>query len=91
MSDLISRQSAIDALYHHFPHMTREECAAILHEVGDVQPEIVRCKDCKYWHQFSSCSAFPEYHECGASGFAHIQTIAEEFCNRAERRQDAAD
>ena len=37
MSDLISRQSAINALYHHLPHMTREECAAILHEVGDVE------------------------------------------------------
>ena len=41
MSDLISRQSAINALYHHLPHMTREECAAILHEVevGNVETE----------------------------------------------------
>ena len=44
MSDLISRQSAINALYHHFPHMTREECAAILHEVGSDREEQTRGK-----------------------------------------------
>ena len=55
---------------------------------AEVIGELIRCKDCKHWHQFSSCSAFPEYHECSASGFAHIQTTAEEFCNRAERKED---
>lgn len=38
MSDLIDRESAIDAIYHHFPEKSREECAAILHEVTS-QPE----------------------------------------------------
>lgn len=38
MSDLISRQSAIDAIYHHFPDKTREECAMILHEVPSAEP-----------------------------------------------------
>ena len=38
MNDLINREAAIDALYHHLPEKSREECAAILHEVPS-QPE----------------------------------------------------
>lgn len=49
------------------------------------QPEIIRCKDCVYWDSLPSSSA-PEYHECVKRPF-HINTIAEDFCSRAERRQ----
>lgn len=48
MDDLISREDAINAIYHHFPSMTMGECANVLHEVPSAQPEIIRCKDCKY-------------------------------------------
>ena len=82
MSDYISRQSAIDALYHHFPNMTREECAAILHEVGDVEQEIIRCKDCKHYDEGSvfRCSG------CEKDG---RMTELDDFCSYAERREDA--
>ena len=33
VTDLISRQAAIDAIYHHLPGKTFEECAQMLHEV----------------------------------------------------------
>lgn len=36
MSDLIRRQDATNAIYHHFPHLTMDECRAILHEVSNV-------------------------------------------------------
>jgi hypothetical protein len=39
MDDLISRQAAIDAMYHHFCDKSREECAQILHEVPSVTPQ----------------------------------------------------
>lgn len=39
MTDNISRQAAIDAIYHHFPDKTREECAMVLHEVPSAQPD----------------------------------------------------
>ena len=48
MSDLISREDAINAIYHHFSNMTMGVCANVLHEVPSAQPEIIRCKDCKY-------------------------------------------
>lgn len=39
MSDLIGRQDAINAIYHHFPHLTMDECRAVLHEVPSAQPD----------------------------------------------------
>lgn len=39
MSDLISREDAINAIYHHFPQMTMSECAVMLYEVSSAQPE----------------------------------------------------
>ena len=39
MNDLISRQAAIDAIYHHMPNKTMDECRAMLHDVPSAQPE----------------------------------------------------
>lgn len=60
MRDLIDREAAIDAIYHHFPGKSREECAMILHEVPS-QPERKKGKwewDAEegYW-----CSECKEY------------------------------
>ncbi len=33
MDDLIKRQDAIDAIYHHIPDKTMDECRMMLHEV----------------------------------------------------------
>ena len=40
------------------------------------QPEIVRCKDCK-WKQGAECVRF-----------ADVRPFADDFCSRAERRTD---
>ena len=45
MDDLISREDAINAIYHHFTNMTMGECANVLHEVPSAQPE-GRCVNC---------------------------------------------
>lgn len=39
MSDLISRQAAIDAIYHHLPSVSRTRARTMLHEVPSAQPE----------------------------------------------------
>ena len=49
MSDLISRQAAIDAIMGeptdaHYPSWYAER----LEQLPSAQPEIIRCKDCKY-------------------------------------------
>jgi hypothetical protein len=46
MDDLISRECAINALYHHLPSKSMEECTVILHEVPSAQPEMRHCVNC---------------------------------------------
>ena len=50
------------------------------------QPEIIRCKDCRYWGAYPSSSATPWLHECHAR-IARLHTAADEYCSRAERRE----
>ena len=56
--DLISRQAAIDAIrastskYTGFMEMemyTDDDAVEAIEGVPSVEPEIVRCKDCKWW------------------------------------------
>ena len=42
MNDLISREDAINALYHHLPNKTREEVTGLLHEVPSVDDGFTR-------------------------------------------------
>ena len=46
MDDLISRQAAIDALED--ATFDFEACKIVLEQLPSAQPEIIRCKDCKY-------------------------------------------
>jgi len=57
MSDLISRQAAIEALRNRWLKTINfdgigediaEECEICLRTVPSAQPEIIRCKDCKH-------------------------------------------
>lgn len=46
--------------------------------------EVVRCKDCKYWDSYPSCSALPDYHRCRL--YRQLATRAIDYCSRGERR-----
>ena len=51
MDDLISRQAAIDALIKWWYGYEPPDIGAfenIIEKLPSVQPEIIRCKDCKY-------------------------------------------
>ena len=54
MNDLISRQAAIDALMeildrpNHAEFLYTDEICKALKALPSAQPEIIRCKDCKY-------------------------------------------
>lgn len=87
MSDLISRQAAIDALGEEPPvwydgedeiaerNQWRRDVNAIK-AVPSVQSEIIRCKDCR-WKYGAECVRFAE-----------IRPFPDDFCSRAERRTD---
>ena len=52
----------------------------------DAQPEIVRCKDCKYWNS-GSCEYREHAVNCQDYMVGDIETEAEHFCGYAERRE----
>ncbi len=89
MDDIIYRQAAIDALAEHEKSRGHNytlfvdivsECAEIIRNLPSAQPEIIRCKDCKYFNSyFVECD-----HE---SGLKHIKD-GHDHCSYAERRTD---
>lgn len=84
MSDLISRQAAIDGKIY----IQRSDGAEIyddyavpvgyLKQLPSAQPEIIRCKDCNHYN-----AGF----ECLIEGYG-IERDKEWFCGSAERRTD---
>lgn len=83
--DTISRQAAIDAINSHFGFNTEEEYGSAVQEVINglppAQPEIIRCKDCRYYRWESDMCDYP---------YATAQNVVHEddFCSNAERRTD---
>lgn len=65
----------------------------IVREIGypgavmqEVIGELIRCKDCRWWDVSPSSTSAPAFHRC--RGFEKHHTKADEFCSRAERRED---
>ena len=93
MSDLISRQSAIDLLRAYLvgkrcPDDGTLTCRLIENEVVNklppIQPEIIYCKDCGYRDDYGCC----KYWKALAIGDIPIATDDNDFCSHAERRND---
>ena len=92
MSDLIDRQAAIDALRDYLiekrcPDDGTLTCRLIENEVinklPSAQPEIVRCRKCKWWELTPDNTKLPDWHRCRFYGTIH--TRVDEFCSRGER------
>lgn len=47
------------------------------------QPEIVRCRECKWWELTPDNTKLPDWHRCRRYGTIH--TRVEDFCSRGER------
>ena len=84
-TDLISRQAVIDALEDAedaFGYLTKD-WREVLEQLPPIQPEIVRCKDCKYAEYIDDVQAL-WCTECGQG-----RTVApNDFCSYAERRTE---
>lgn len=72
MSDLIDREEAIDAVFGRSHDIIKQR----LKNLPPAQPEIIRCKDCK-WKQGAECVRF-----------ADVRPFPDDFCSRAERRKE---
>ena len=91
MGDLISRQAAIDRINKQREHLQPDIypqdkigdaayriCAEFIERLSSAEPEIIRCKDCKY-------SSNDEYCHCSKVTWWNGEN---DFCSRAERRTD---
>lgn len=99
MNDLISRQVALDALGE-APEVwmdSPEEFAALnqwemdvtaIEAVPSAEPEIVRCKDCKYMTEHYDTDGNVPYWTCSEWDAG---TDYDGFCHYAERRTDGSD
>lgn len=77
--DTIYRQAAIDAVDIGNLHRGIVDALQnILSELPSAQPEIIRCKDCRWWLPPHGCN--------DTAGL--IYTTENAFCNFAERRTD---
>lgn len=90
MSDLISRQAAIDAFKPYADYESNRTNAdwvqrieLVLHDMPSAQPDIIRCRDCRWRKDQSDSTAWLP---CRA-----IATPSEFYCAGAERRTDGAE
>lgn len=86
MNDLISRQEAIDTAEKEsqidgaYGYMDTKSIIDMLEDLPSAQPEIIRCKDCR-WRKDQSGSI--AWLPCRA-----IVTPSDFYCGRAERRTE---
>ena len=95
MNDLIERQAAIDALDGEIEVIGQANAKAVLkytQMVSDrikalpsAQPEIIRCKDCKHWHEdvANNFTSIPR----GGCKLVRGLTNGEFFCALGERKE----
>ena len=94
--DAISRQMAIDSIQH-AGKIGKQTCIGILKRMPSAQPEIIRCKDCKYWQ--TDDGTFPDFdgrpwHECKclymfrAPDGEPARTTADFWCGYGERGKE---
>ncbi len=87
MNDLISRQQAIDAvideldMIDHVPQWVFDRLEKRLKQLPPTQPEIIRCKDCKYYDPIYANNE-------GVCGHWNAKTENNAYCSYAERRTD---
>lgn len=92
MNDLISRQAAIDGKITiqraNGVEIYYDEAVPVsyLKYLPSAQPEIIRCKDCKYWNS-GSCECREIAVNCQDYYVGDMETEAEHFCGYAERRE----
>ena len=88
MGELISRQQAMDAIKEAYENDEMFDGYEYrIQELPSIEPEIIRCKDCKYWNK-GSCECREHAVNCQDYMVGDIETEAEHFCGYAERRED---
>ena len=96
-NDCISREAAIDALDGEIEITGRTNAEAVkgyvrlvkdrLERLPSAQPEIIHCKDCKFWTHIKRTNRY----WCKTDdGLYDLNPSPNDFCSRAERRTDGS-
>ena len=93
MDDLISRKEAIDLLKQmrkdgDMVPWEGKNVFARIRELPTIQPEIVRCKDCKHWREGTAFSYCDKLYGMGVLDALDYMVAEDDFCSRAERREE---
>ena len=85
MDDAISRQAVLKLLSTIPPEeaMTKAMLIQSVKQMDAAQPEIIRCRECKWWDRCPSSTIAPLYHLCRRVG--RMNMTADDFCSRAEQ------
>ena len=95
MSDLISRQEVINALVER-THLNWETmkilhpALGVIDNLPSAHPEIVRCKDCK-WYELPSHKISENCVRWMKSNGILLPIKPNDYCSMAERRKDGSD
>ena len=83
---LIEKQAAIDIVVFECGKWTglAKEISKQFKRLPSAQPEIIRCKDCKYWREYKYANGKPKY--LPYCGFNDTYFREDDFCSKAERR-----
>ena len=94
--DLIERQKAIDAIVawakDHNEMPDGDDCIMIIGDLPSAQPEIIRCKDCRFWQDQKE--GIVEVPICARPQNKHdnhplvMIMGADDSCSKAERREE---
>ena len=93
MDDLISRAQAIDTLENTKTaisengerYIAKQNAIMRIDALPSAQPQIIRCKDCKYWDTTWQNDYAPNYHYCPMIDGTHRNDF---YCADAERKEE---
>ena len=94
MNDLISREVAIAEVHKNYDAIldfksngrtVADSFEDIINSLPSVQPEIIRCQECKHWDKTWTNDWSPDYHYCSM-----IEGVrkGDFYCADAERRTE---
>ena len=86
---LIDADAAIESLTEYgngrAVYIGVEEAVRRIEQLPSAQPEIIRCKDCKYYREYGYVNGKPKF--LPKCTFSSIYVNVDDFCSKAERRE----
>ena len=83
MSDLIYRHEAIKIITSYNGMVDKSVAKRLLLQMPSAEPEIIHCKDCKYWTHINRTNRY----WCKTDdGLFDLNPLPDDFCSRAKRR-----